>query len=90
MQSDQQGLRDKAQRDRQPHSHRLREGLERRVVRFIEDMAKGGHSDAQWKLLTGEVRDLWHKTNCMFNEILEILEHNGLDTVQVEDHNSGN
>ena len=57
---------------------------------MTEDVAKGGHSNAKWKLLTGKVYDLWHVTNRMFSGILEILEHNGWDMVQVENHNPGN
>ena len=60
------------------------------VDHVIEEAAKEGHSEAQWKSLAREVSDLWHITNHKLNQVLEILENNGWDTVRVEDHNPGN
>ena len=56
----------------QPQSNRMRAELVTRVDHVIEDAAKEGHSEAQWKSLTREVSDLWCVTNCKFNQVLEI------------------
>ena len=61
----------------QPQSNRMRAELVTRVDHVIEDAAKEGHSEAQWKSLTREVSDLWQVSYHEFNRVLEILENNG-------------
>ena len=61
----------------QSQSNGIRVELVTSVDHVIKEVAKEGHSKAQWKSLTREVSNLWHVSNCKFNQVLEILENIG-------------